>query len=367
MAAGVARDLVAFRGGKVDFAEPLHDLLLRLREADIGFSSSHARRLIFVARLARQKEDAGEEIGEARAGPRRKRAAAPPLRDVMRAVEGDDDELRLLRLWRCGLLDRWGGRSDDRQGCTGGKDDAAGYGHGHPGFGSQMKRLCSNCGGGGVGIRARDGAERSLHSPLEGEGYYCQDGSPSQICLAKLLVAQRWTMGEMMSAATAKFWAIRSKSTEVENPISTERLASLSDFAEPVSDMAVLDVDCGKAWLLRQWAKTYGIRGTGLELNPHYVEAARDLTREMGIADRITYVEGPALDFDFASGSFDIVMCLGDDIVIIAVTDQPLDAVFRREAAGQFFAMFPDPALKVACQPDIQCDVLRRREYVDVA
>ncbi len=118
-------------------------------------------------------------------------------------------------------------------------------------------------------------------------------------------------MGEMMSAATAKFWAIRSKSTEVENPISTERLASLSDFAEPVSDMAVLDVGCGKAWLLRQWAKTYGIRGTGLELNPHYVEAARDLTREMGIADRITYIEGPALDFDFASGSFDIVMCLG--------------------------------------------------------
>ena len=131
MAAGVAGDLVAFDGGKTDFVEPVSHLLLRLREADIGFSASHARRLIFVARFARQQEDAGQEIGEARSGSRGKCAAAPPLRDIVRAVEGDDDILRFL----CPLLRR-SGRSD-REGCTGGKDDAAGYGHGHPGFGSR--------------------------------------------------------------------------------------------------------------------------------------------------------------------------------------------------------------------------------------
>ena len=94
MAAGMAGDLVAFGGGKPDLAEPVRHFLLRLRKADIGTAGLLARRAVFAARLLRQQEDAGQEIGEARAGPRCQRAAALPLRDVVRAVEGDDDVLR---------------------------------------------------------------------------------------------------------------------------------------------------------------------------------------------------------------------------------------------------------------------------------
>ena len=106
----------------------------------LGTAGLLARRPVFAARLWRQQEDAGQEIGEARAGPRRQRAAALPLRDVVRAVEGDDDVLRLwCRLPGCRSavcllaaacrLDRAGmdrTRADERCGQVHAERDAAG-------------------------------------------------------------------------------------------------------------------------------------------------------------------------------------------------------------------------------------------------
>lgn len=118
-------------------------------------------------------------------------------------------------------------------------------------------------------------------------------------------------MTASMQPETARFWSIRSASSEIENPISPERLESVAEAARPQPGMKVLDVGCGKAWLLRCWAAAHQVTGIGLELNPHYVAEGRRLTAAQGLCDRITLIEGPALDFNAEPASYDVVFCLG--------------------------------------------------------
>lgn len=118
-------------------------------------------------------------------------------------------------------------------------------------------------------------------------------------------------MTASMQPETAKFWSIRSASSEIENPIAPERLETVTGVVRPQSGMRVLDVGCGKAWLLRRWAAAHQVTGIGLELNPHYISEARRLTAAQGLSDCITMIEGPALHFKEDPASFDVVLCLG--------------------------------------------------------
>ena len=82
MAAGVAGDLVAFLMGAPDgLSSRVDTSCLFIGKADIRAPGRLARCLIFAARFARQQKDAGQEIGEARAGAGAKVAAALPLRE----------------------------------------------------------------------------------------------------------------------------------------------------------------------------------------------------------------------------------------------------------------------------------------------
>ena len=99
MSAGVAGDVVAFGCRKADLPEPGGHLGLRLSKADVRATRRLVRRPVGFPVFRRQQEDAGQEIGEMRARAAREVAAALPLRNVARAVEGDDDHL--LRTCRC--------------------------------------------------------------------------------------------------------------------------------------------------------------------------------------------------------------------------------------------------------------------------
>ncbi|KUM25138.1 hypothetical protein AU467_26960 [Mesorhizobium loti] len=124
MAAGMAADVVAFACREPDLLEPVRHLLLRGGEADIRFAGALAGRDVLSARLRREQEDAGEKISEMRAGALRQRAAALPLRDLARAVEGDEDDLLWLRRHGRGRLGWIGeGRTNGgKRGETEGKD-----------------------------------------------------------------------------------------------------------------------------------------------------------------------------------------------------------------------------------------------------
>lgn len=106
-------------------------------------------------------------------------------------------------------------------------------------------------------------------------------------------------------------WAIRERDHQIQNPLSHAKLALLADYCRVRDGLRVLDIGCGKGWLLRSWSQQWAIDGTGLEINPHFLAVAREQASAMGVTKRVQFVEGPALDFQSEPASYDIVMCIG--------------------------------------------------------
>lgn len=69
----------------------------------------------------------------------------------------------------------------------------------------------------------------------------------------------------------------------------------------------VLDVGCGLGGSARHIACEFECQVTGLDLTQEYVEVANELTRIVGLSDRVHCVQGSALDQPFADDSFDVV------------------------------------------------------------
>ena len=75
-------------------------------------------------------------------------------------------------------------------------------------------------------------------------------------------------------------------------------------------DDHVLDVGCGIGGATRYIASTVGCRVTGIDLTPGYIEAAEDLARRTGLADRVSYRVASALAMPFGDGAFDAAITL---------------------------------------------------------
>ncbi|HEX2207984.1 MAG TPA: methyltransferase domain-containing protein [Longimicrobium sp.] len=84
----------------------------------------------------------------------------------------------------------------------------------------------------------------------------------------------------------------------------TERMAGAVALHPGVS---VLDLGCGYGGPARQLASRYGCRVTGLNLSRVELDEAVRRTREAGLEDRVTYVQGDFHELDFADASFDVV------------------------------------------------------------
>nr|AIA14168.1 Methyltransferase domain protein [uncultured bacterium] len=104
------------------------------------------------------------------------------------------------------------------------------------------------------------------------------------------------------------YWAIAEADIEIQNPVTDRKLRLLDDYCDIRDGLKVLDVGCGKAWVMRQWAERFDIEGTGLELNPAFAAFARSHSPKRG---HVKIVEGPAGDFAPEPESFDISLCLG--------------------------------------------------------
>ena len=84
----------------------------------------------------------------------------------------------------------------------------------------------------------------------------------------------------------------------------TVRLAQLAGVG---GAQHVLDVGCGIGGPSRFLAKQFGCRVTGLDLTAEFVEVASMLARRTGLAGKVNYRQGDALDLPFADASFDLV------------------------------------------------------------
>jgi ubiquinone/menaquinone biosynthesis C-methylase UbiE len=104
------------------------------------------------------------------------------------------------------------------------------------------------------------------------------------------------------------YWAIAEADIEIQNPVTDRKLRLLEDYCDVRDGIKVIDIGCGKAWVMRQWAERYDVEGTGLETNRAFVDFARSRRPRRG---SITYLEGPAENFVPEPASYDVALCLG--------------------------------------------------------
>lgn len=109
------------------------------------------------------------------------------------------------------------------------------------------------------------------------------------------------------------YWAIAERDIEIQNPITDRKLRLLDAYCDVRDGLKLLDVGCGKAWLLREWAEKYAIEGVGVEVNPLFLEAARRQTPARG---QLTFFEQPIAEFEPERGSYDVVLCLGTSFAL---------------------------------------------------
>jgi SAM-dependent methyltransferase len=83
----------------------------------------------------------------------------------------------------------------------------------------------------------------------------------------------------------------------------TEELAAA---LSPEAGMSVLDVGSGLGGPSRCLAATHGCDVTGIDLSAPYVETSEMLAGRTGLASRLAYRQGNALDLPFASSTFDM-------------------------------------------------------------
>lgn len=95
------------------------------------------------------------------------------------------------------------------------------------------------------------------------------------------------------------------------NPFTEEKLRLLGEVTGVASGTRVLDLACGKGELLCRWAEWFGSEGVGVDLSPVFLSAAVARAVELGVTDRLTFVESDAGTYEPEPDAFDVAACIG--------------------------------------------------------
>jgi len=94
----------------------------------------------------------------------------------------------------------------------------------------------------------------------------------------------------------------------------------LAAMLAPSPGEHLLDIGSGLGGPARYLAKVCGCRVTGIDLTAEFVATAADLARRTGLADRVDFQQGSALDLPFADASFDLAWSQN---VAMNIADRP--------------------------------------------
>jgi cyclopropane fatty-acyl-phospholipid synthase-like methyltransferase len=146
------------------------------------------------------------------------------------------------------------------------------------------------------------------------------------------------------------YYAIVERDHAIQNPMTPEKLRRVIDYLQIRDGDRLIDVGCGKGWLLREIAGARRVDAVGLEISPAFAADARHNLAAASLNGRVEIVEGPALDYPVPDGSFDIALCIGATFALggLGPTVAWLAAAVRpggRIAVGEPYAHrlpFPD-------------------------
>jgi SAM-dependent methyltransferase len=159
-----------------------------------------------------------------------------------------------------------------------------------------------------------------------------------------------------------EFFATIERYHTIQNPISEEKLDLAMRYCGVRDGMRILDVGCGKGWLLRRLASRFDIHVTGLEIYPTFAAEARRLAAADNLDDRIQIVEGPALDFRPEPASFDVVMCIGASFALGGF-EPALDWMSHAAKRGGAIALGEVFAIELPYPPQVSLGARAETDY----
>ncbi|HEY4189920.1 MAG TPA: class I SAM-dependent methyltransferase [Candidatus Limnocylindrales bacterium] len=144
------------------------------------------------------------------------------------------------------------------------------------------------------------------------------------------------------------------------NPFTEDKLRLVGEVARVEAGTRVLDLACGKGELLCRWADWFGSGGVGVDLSPVFLGAAVARAAELGVGERITFLQGDAGTYEPEPGAFDVAACIGATWIGggLARTIDLLRPAIRRSGLiliGEPFWIEPPPEAAVTAfgfQPD---------------
>jgi len=95
------------------------------------------------------------------------------------------------------------------------------------------------------------------------------------------------------------------------NPFTEDQLMLLGDICKLNPEIRQLDLACGKGEMLCRWAEKFGIRGVGVDISTVFLNAARERANELGVTDKLTFIQEDAGKYPQAPHDYDIVSCIG--------------------------------------------------------
>lgn len=107
-----------------------------------------------------------------------------------------------------------------------------------------------------------------------------------------------------------RIFSIRESRHRIHNPLTERQLAGLGAALGLPAGARVLDLASGSGEMLCTWARDHRVTGLGVDLNPDFVAAARARADELGVADRVRFVEAEAAGY-VADEPVDLAACVG--------------------------------------------------------
>jgi len=95
------------------------------------------------------------------------------------------------------------------------------------------------------------------------------------------------------------------------NPFTGDQLMLLGDICRLHPEIRQLDLACGKGEMLCRWAQKFGVSGVGVDISTVFLNAARERADELGVTDRLTFIQEDAGKYPQATHDFDVVSCIG--------------------------------------------------------
>ncbi|HOJ04862.1 MAG TPA: class I SAM-dependent methyltransferase [Bacteroidota bacterium] len=107
-----------------------------------------------------------------------------------------------------------------------------------------------------------------------------------------------------------RIFTISESAHRIHDPITADKLATLGAALRMDAGTRILDLGSGSGEMLCTWARDHGIVGTGVDMSPLFTEQARLRARELGVADRVTFIHGDAAGY-VSDEPVDVAACIG--------------------------------------------------------